>query len=574
MARPNDEVAALLREYADLLAITGKDAFKQRAYERAARAIGGHPADVSRLDAGELRAIPGVGRSIADKVEEYLRTGRVAAVEAARGELPPGVRELTAVPGLGPKKALTLCRERGIASVDDLAAALREGRLAGLRGFGPRTVENLLRGVELLRASGGRVLLDAATALAEEAVAALEAAPGCERAAPAGSLRRMRETVGDLDLLAAAREAGPVMDAFAALPFAAEVIARGETAMAVRTPGGLRIDLRVLPPDAWGAGLLHFTGSREHAARIRELAARRGLRLSEYGLFDAETGRRRAARTEAGVYRRLGLPWIPPVLREDRGEIEAARRGELPRLVTEEDLRGDLHTHTSLTDGLAPLSEMAAVATERGYEWFAVTDHAPDLRMQRMTKEKILAQREELRALQGSFGGMRLLHGTELNIGPEGGVDWPGDFLAGFDVCVASIHSHFGLDRAAQTRRLIRACENPHVHVIGHPTTRKLGSRGPIDADLDAVFAACARTGTALEINGHPNRLDLRDEHVLRARAHGVLFAVDSDAHTPGELAHTRYGIGTAQRGWLTPAEVVTTWPLDRLRRFLAERGR
>jgi DNA polymerase (family 10) len=572
VARPNEEVEALLQEYADLIAITGGDAFKQRAYARAARAVGGHPRDVSRLDADALREIPGVGRSIADKVEEYLRTGRVEAVEERRRTVPPGVRELMAVPTLGPKKAMALYRDLHIAGVDELVDAIRHDRLSGVKGFGPRAQENILHGVEVMRSARGRIRLDVALAAAEETVAALREATGLDQVAYAGSVRRMRETVGDVDVLAAAPEedAEAVMAAFTRLPHVAEVVVRGATKTSVRTATGLRIDLRVLPAASWGAGLLYFTGSQAHNIRVREIAVRRKLKLSEYGLFDTRRDRLVAGRTEEEVYDRLGLPWIPPAMREDRGEVAAALRGELPEPVRLADLRGDLHTHTDLTDGTAPLAEMAAHAARRGYAFLAVTDHAPRLRMQRMTEEKILAQRRELAALQERYGRrLRLLHGCELNIDPDGSVDWPDDFLAGFDLCVASVHSHFGLDRAAQTRRLLRAVENPHVHVIGHPTTRKIGKRPGIDVDLDAVFAACARTGTALEIDGHPERLDLRDEHILLARRHGVRFAVDSDAHAPRELDHLRYGVATAQRGWLTKDEVVNTWPLTRLRRWL-----
>ncbi len=364
------------------------------------------------------------------------------------------------------------------------------------------------------------------------------------------------------------------MAAFTALPMAAEVIAHGPKKTSIRTPEGLRVDLRVLPPSAWGAGLIYFTGSRAHNVRIRGIAVRRGLKLSEYGLFDADSGRRIASRTEHEVYGRLGLPWIPPELREDRGEIAAALAGELPDLVAGSDLRGDLHTHTDLTDGVGTLREMAEAAAARGYAYYAVTDHAPDLVMQRMTDEKMLEQRARVRALGDARGGMRLLHGTELNIGPRGEVDWPPRFLAGFDLCVASIHSHFTQDRDAATRRMITACENPHVNIIGHPTARYLGKRSGIDADLDAVFAACARTGTALEVNGQPERLDLCDEEIARARRHGVRFAVDSDAHSTGHLDYVRFGVGTARRGGLEAADVINTWPLRRLRAFLRKPDR
>ncbi|MFG2126235.1 DNA polymerase/3'-5' exonuclease PolX [Streptomyces sp. NPDC048751] len=569
MVRPNDEVEALLQEYADLIAVTGGDAFKARAYEKAARAIGGHPADVSRLDVAGLREIPNVGRSIAEKVVEYFRTGNIAAVEERRAEIPAGVRQLMTIPTLGPKKAMALYEDLRISSVGELTDAIKEERLRDLKGFGERTEENILHGIALMRQAGERILLSTATEAAEEIVAALSGIKGCENCAPAGSLRRVKETVGDLDVLVAAGRSEPFMDALTELPSTAEVIAHGRKKTSVRTVQGVQVDLRVVPPESWGAALQYFTGSKAHNIRTRTIAVRLGLKLSEYGLFEVEGGRRVASRSEDEVYARLGLPWIPPTLREDRGEIEAGLRDELPEVVTEGDIKGDLHTHTDLTDGLAPLEEMVAAAAERGYAYYAVTDHAPNMYMQRMTDAKILAQREHVRSLDGEHHGMRLLHGTELNIGPEGEVDWPDEFLRGFDLCVASVHSHFGIGRAAMTRRIVRACENPHVNVIGHPTTRLIGRRPGIDADLDEVFAACARTGTALEINAQPDRLDLSDEDILRARSVGAKFAVDSDAHSLRHLAYLRYGIGLAQRGWLTPDDVINTWPLRRLRRFL-----
>lgn len=575
VARSNDEVAALFQEYADLISITGGDAYRTRVYEKAARSIGGYHADVSTLDVKGLQDIPNVGKSTAEKIVEYFRSGSVSAVEELRSRIPAGVRRLTAIPMLGPKKACVLYEELGISSVEELADAIHEERLRDLKGFGPKTEENILHGIELLQSSGDRVLLDVAMDVADDIVTELSAITGCLRCTYAGSLRRFRETIGDIDVLAAADSSARLMRAFTELPYVSEVIAHGEKKTSIRTTKGLSVDLRVVPPDSWGAALQYFTGSKAHNIRTRERAVHQKLKLSEYGLFDAESGEKIVSETEEEVYDRLGLPWIPPTLREDRGEIEAGLKGELPDLVEESDIKGDLHTHTDLTDGLAPLEEMIEAAASRGYAYFAITDHGPNLYMQRMTDERMLAQRERVRALDGTFrtrgrrGGLRLMHGAELNIDPEGDVDWPADFLSGFDLCVASVHSHFNQGREALTRRLVRACENPYVNIIGHPTTRIIGKRPGVDADLDAVFAACARTGTALEINAHPDRLDLRDEDVLRARRHGVKFAVDSDAHAALHLANMRYGVGTAQRGWLTKEDVINTWPEARLRRFL-----
>ncbi|MFJ9012682.1 DNA polymerase/3'-5' exonuclease PolX [Streptomyces canus] len=569
MVRPNEEVEALLQEYADLIAITGGDPFKARAYEKAARAIGGYPADVSHLDIKGLKEIPGVGKSIAEKVIEYFRTGHVTVVEERRAKIPAGVRQLITIPTLGPKKAMALYEDLRISSVGELADAIKAEKLRDLKGFGEKTEENILHGIALMQQAGERILLSTAMEAAEDIVTELSRITGCEDCVYAGSLRRMKETVGDIDILVAADRSAPFMDALSELPSTAEVIAHGEKKTSIRTVRGVQVDLRVVRPESWGAGLQYFTGSKAHNIRTRTIAVHLGLKLSEYGLFETESGRRVASRSEDDVYARLGLPWIPPTLREDRGEIEAGLRGELPEVVSEQDIRGDLHTHTDLTDGLTPLEEMVAAAAERGYAYYAVTDHAPNLYMQRMTDEKILAQREQVRSLDGRHHRMRLLHGTELNIGPDGEVDWPDDFLQGFDICVASVHSHFNLGRKAMTRRIVRACANPHINIIGHPTTRLLGKRPGIDADLDEVFAACARTGTALEINAQPDRLDLGDEDILRARSHGAKFAIDTDAHSIPQLAYLRYGIGTAQRGWLTPDDVINTWPLRRLRRFL-----
>ncbi|MGH3098617.1 MAG: DNA polymerase/3'-5' exonuclease PolX [Streptosporangiales bacterium] len=573
MPRRNAEVADLFFEYADLMAITGGSAHRVRAYERAARSIAGYHDDVGTLDAKGLKQVPNVGASIAEKILAYLHTGHVEVIEELRAQIPAGVRQLTAVPTLGPKKAMALYEQLSVSSVDELVQAINAGRLAELKGFGEKTADNILHGISLLRQAGERVHLDVATGVADEIVAALSAVTGCQRCTYAGSLRRMRETIGDIDVLAVATKARPLMNALAGLPQVREVIASGETKTSVRTTAGLQVDLRVVPPAAWGAALQYFTGSKAHNIRVREIAVRAGQKLSEYGLFDAETDEILVSETEEDLYGRLGLPWIPPPLREDRGEIKAALHGELPALVAETDIRGDLHTHTDLTDGVSSLEQMLEAAAGRGYEYYAITDHAPDLAMQQMTNAKMLAQRERVRALDGRYAGLRLLHGTELNIGPDGEVDWPADFLAGFDVCVASVHSHFTQSRDAMTSRLVRVCENPHVHIIGHPTARILGKRAAIDADLDAVFAACARTGTALEIDAYPDRLDLSDEHVLRAKRYGVRFAIDSDAHSTGHLGFMRFGIGTAQRGWLTGDDVINTWRLDRLQAFLRKEG-
>jgi DNA polymerase (family 10) len=560
MARTNETVAALLREYAELLAITGGDPFRARNYEKAAKAVAGHPEDVGPLTEVALTKIPGVGKSIAGKITEFQRAGTFASLEELRTRIPPGVRDLTKVPGLGPKRALQLNKELGISSIAELQEALTAGRLRNLGGFGAKSEERILRGLEVM--TQGRVLLNVALRTATDMVAAL--APHAEQVAYAGSLRRMRETIGDVDILATAvgEQAGTrIMGAFREL--GDEVIVSGPTKTSIRTAAGLQVDLRVVKPECWGAALQYFTGSQAHNVAVRAIAVRKGLKLSEYGLFRDEE--LIASATEEEVYAALGMEWVPPPMREDTGEVETALKKQVPSLVRDKDLRGDLHTHTNLTDGVASLEDMIAAAEKLGYEYYAVTDHAPNLVMQRMTDEKILAQREQLHKITSS---MKLLHGTELNIAPDGSVDWDDDFLAGFDMCVASVHSHFDMDVKAMTRRFITACENPRVNIIGHPLTRKFGRRPPVDVDLNELVRACARTGTALEVNASPERLDLPGEHIRAAKDAGVKFAIDTDAHSVTHLANMPYGVGTAQRGWLTADDVINTWPLTRLLAF------
>ncbi len=585
MLRANDEAAALFQEYADLLQITGGDPFRARNYEKAAKSIAGYSGDVGQLGPAALRQIPGVGASIAAKIAQFQQTGTFAELEDLRATIPDGVRALTKIPALGPKRAFQLYTDLGISSADELAAAIDEGKLRDLKGFGVKSEEKLRHGIELARSLGQRVPLYVAAEVAAKIVSAISAVPGCERCEHAGSLRRFAETIGDVDVLAAASESCPLMRRLIELPEVTDVVAHGDTKTSVRVAtghqaqgGSIGVDLRVVPADCWGAALQYFTGSQAHNVATREIAVRKKLKLSEYGLFHAESGELIVSKTEQEVYARLGMQWVPPPLREDTGEVQAALRGELPVLVQLGDIMGDLHTHTNLTDGVATLEEMVMTARERGYEYFAVTDHAPNLFMQRMTTEKMLEQREEVAALAARLaadGGhpMTLLHGTELNIAPDGSVDWPEDILAGFDVCVASVHSHFDQPRAEVTRRFLRACENPRVNIIGHPTTRRIGKRPPVDVDFAELFRACAETGTALEVNSNPERLDLPSDHIKAARDAGVRFAVDTDAHATGHLDFLRYGVGTAQRGWLRADDVINAWPLDKLQQFLRKGG-
>jgi DNA polymerase (family 10) len=568
MGRTNDSVAAIFQEFAELLAISGGDSFKVRAYEQAARTVAGYDADVADLDEKALDAIPGVGSHLARKIVEFRQTGTIDELDQLRARVPAGLRVLLGVPGLGAKRARQVYDELGITSIGELLDALHDHRLRGLRGWGKRSEDNLARAVEEAHAAGARIQLAVALSLADELLTSLGTLPAAEKAAYAGSLRRMRDTVGDIDLLVATHDPRAIMEAFCGLPLVGRVIASGATKSSIMTTTGVQVDLRVVDPDVWGAALLYFTGSKSHNIRVRMLAVRAGLKLSEYGLFDAATGARIVAKSEEDVYARLGLPWIPPTIREDTGEVEAALVDALPHLVELGDIRGDLHTHTDLTDGIATLETMVAAARARGYRYYAITDHAPLLSMQQMTTDKALEQHRRVREL-AQHAGIVLLHGTELNIQPDGALDWDDDVLSRFDIVVASVHTAFRQPRSAMTARIVRAIENPSVDVIGHPTGRSIGQRPPVDADWDEIFRAAARSGTALEVNSFPDRLDLGDDLIRRACHAGVCLAISTDAHAVPHLDFMRYGVATAQRGWAEPANVINTWPYAKLRRFL-----
>ncbi len=571
MAWVNEQLAGVFREIAELLELNGDQSFRVRAYDRAARALSGYGADLAGLSDRELAAISGVGKSMAAKVREYLETGHVHALEKLRAEVPEGLRVLVRVPGIGPRKARLIHERLGVSTVDDLAAALRDGRLAGLPGMGERTEANLRRALERMAAGTAGIPLAAALPAAESLRDQLARVAGVRRVGVAGSLRRMKPMVHDMDLLAAGEEPGEVTRAFVELAGVAEVAAVGDTKASVRTREGYQVDLRVVRPEVWGAALQYFTGSKAHNVKVRELAVKQGLKLSEYGLR-TRAGELVVAEEEEVVYQRLGLEWVPPVLREDRGEVEAARGGELPRLVALADVRGDFHCHTNLSpDGTAPLATMVDAARARGYGFLAITDHAERLSFVAATREDFLEQRRRLRELERRRADIRLLHGAELNIGADGGLDYDDEFLEGFDILVASVHDRFDQTREELTARLVRACEHPAVNVIGHPTGRLLGRRPAYDVDLEALCGAAARTGTALEVNGFPDRLDLGDEQLRVASRHGARLAFGSDSHGPGHLANMRFAVATAGRGWITPDQVVNALPPEGLSRFLAK---
>jgi DNA polymerase (family X) len=584
----NPVVAARLERLADLLEIDGANPFRVRAYRQAAATIAAHPEALSELvrRGAELTTLKGVGKDLAASILALFETGDIPALVEVAGRVPPGLLDVVRVPGVGPKRAATLWRSLGVTSLDDLERAAREGRVAALPGFGDKTQAKVLAGVAQVRRHRGRLRLGDAEAALAPLLVTLRGAAGVRRVEAAGSLRRGRATVGDVDLLAVADDPAPVMAALRDHGDVAEVLGSGATKTSVRLEGDLQVDLRVVPAAAFGAAWQYFTGSKAHNVALRQRAIDRGLRLSEYGVFrggdgDApDRGERMAGADEAGVYRALGLAWIPAELREDRGEIAAAAEGRLPSLIELGDVRGDLHIHSTWSDGSAGVREMRAAAAARGYAYLAITDHSQALRMTGgLDAEKLARQWRELDdiaaedAARGAGDLPALLRGLEVDIRRDGTLDLDDASLARLDLVVVSLHAHLDLPAAQQTARVVRALQHPRVNLLAHPTGRLLGSREGIAIDLDAVFEAAAAHGVAVECNASPHRLDLGDTELARAVAAGCRVAVNTDAHAVAGLDDMRFGVITARRAGLEPASVVNTWPLARLRAFLAKGG-
>ena len=574
----NSEVASHLYELAKLstLAEGSSNAFRVRAYETAARTVDALTEPVAAMPEAALTALRGVGPSTAKKIRELVDTGAIGKLAELRGQFPPEFVELTRVPGVGPKTAVVLRDRLGITGVAALRVALEVHALRDLPGFGAKTEENLLNALDRLGVGGkeNRTPIIDAMRVARDVCGALRGVPGVKLAEPMGSLRRFRETTGDVDVVVISTgDPEAVMARFVELPVVREVVGHGARKSAVVTTSGLQVDLRVVEPHQYGSAALYFTGSKAHNIRLRQMAIDRGWILNEYALAEAD-GTVIASRTEQEVYGALGLPWIPPELREDTGEIEAALAGALPDLVEEKELRGDLHVHTSLSgDGRDPLSAMVAAAAKRGYRYMAITDHAEDLSINGATREQLLAQRRSISRLQPKHPDLAILQGVELNIGKDGSVDYDPEFLDGFGFGVASVHSHFNLPAAQQTERVIAAMRNRAVNVIGHLTGRMIGKRPGIDLDVDAILVAAEETGCALEVNSHLDRLDAPTE-VLRL-AHdrpGVIFVISTDSHGVGELADTTWGVHHARRGWVEKARVANTWPQKKFLKWVGEK--
>jgi DNA polymerase (family 10) len=566
----NATISAIFDEIADLLDIQGANPFRIRAYRNAARTVGELGTDLQTL-AGRgtpLTDIPGIGEDLADKIEEIVATGNCQFLERLRKEVPPAVTALLRVPGLGPKRVRVLWHDLDIQTLEQLLRAAKDGRIQTLPGFGAKTEQKILESIQAHLGEARRFKLSVAAQYADSLLAYLRKVKGVKRAEAAGSLRRMKETVGDLDLLVAASGDSPVMDQFTRYEDVAEVLSKGPTRATVILRSGIQVDLRVLPEESYGAALQYFTGSKAHNIVMRRMAQERDLKLNEYGLFRGD--RRVAGESEESVYEAVGLAWIPPELREDRGEIDAARAGKLPELVELSDLRGDLHVHSKASDGHNTIREMAAAAKEHGLAYLAITDHSRRLTVAHgLDPARLRKQIAEIKKLNADLASVTVLAGIEVDILEDGSLDLPDSVLAELDVVVAAVHSKFDLPRATQTERIVKALGNPHVRILAHPTGRLIDEREPCDVDMQQVIRAARDRHVALEVNSHPQRLDLVDVHCQMARDEGVLVAIDSDAHSTFEFDGLRFGVGQARRGWLEKKDVLNTRSLKELRAWL-----
>jgi DNA polymerase (family 10) len=561
----NGEVAGVFQDISDLLELKGESLFKVRAYLKAVRSIEHLAVELSQLMAeGKLREVPGIGEAIEKKITELLTTGRLKYYEELRAEFPAGIISLLQVPGVGPKTAMRLSTELGVKSIEELEQAIVDGRVAGLFRMGDKTADNILRGLKSMRTKEQRIPIGVALPLAEEIMASLQERVAVRNLTPAGSLRRFRETIGDIDLLGTADDAEAVIEAFTGLPQVREVLAKGGTKASIVTNRNLQVDFRVVPHDEFGSLLQYFTGSKQHNINLRARAVRQGLSLNEYGITVVQSGRLEKFATEEAFYARLGLSYIPPEIREGTHEIEMAVENTLPDLVKPSDIKGDLHVHSHWSDGRDSIEEMALAARGLGYRYIAITDHSKGLGIAHgLNEERVREQMAEIRRLNESLKDIRILTGIEVDIRADGSLDLPDQILAELDVVVAAVHSAMGQEQEKMTRRIMQAMENPHVDIIAHPTCRLLGAREAVAIDMEAVFRAAARTGTALEINAMPDRLDLKDIHIFRARELGVKLSLGTDAHATEHLPLMRFGVGIARRGWAEARHLLNTLPAE-----------
>ena len=573
----NREIARILWETADLMEIAGEDSFRIRSYRNGATAVEGHPERITEILRDlerKVTDIPGIGKGLAHVLAEIVERRSCERRDQLLEKFPPGALEFLKIQGLGPKGIALIFEHYRIGTIDELERLCQEQKLRVLPRMGAKLEEKVLRSIAQYRQRTGRYLLSYAEGVAQELSEALRQVPGVEAITTAGSLRRGRETVGDLDLLVTGPNATDVLERFIAYPRVDEVLGRGENKASARVGReGLQVDVRALPPESFGAAMQYFTGSKDHNVAIRTRAVRMGFKLSEYGLFRVEDDSKVAGATEAEIYEALGLRWIPPELRENCGEIEAAEEGRLPQLVELKDIRGDLHMHTTETDGRATLEEMAEAAREHGYEYIAITDHSKALAMANgLDEARAVAFAKQVREINRNGPGIRIFSGLECDILKDGALDLADDALAELDLVIGSVHSHMNLEPAEMTDRLLRALECPHLRVLGHPTGRILLHRDPFPFDFERIVAEAVRRGVWLEINASPERLDLNGAMVRTAQSKGAKFTISTDAHHPKHLHSMRYGVITARRGWLGSADVMNTLPADRFAEALQQK--
>jgi len=568
----NTAIAKVFQDIADLLELKGENAFKIRAYQRAARTIEHLPKEIEiMLEEGEdLKNIPGVGEAIAKKTTELVTTGKLGYYEDLKAEFPEGITSLLEIPGIGPKIASRLSTELEIRSVDELEQAIKDGQVARMFRLGDKTADNILHQIQALRRKDQRIPIGEALPMVEEILDALRPLHGVRNLTAAGSLRRFRDTLGDIDLMGTADNPEEVIKTFVTLPQIREVLAQGPTKASVILPGGLQADLRMVEHDSFGSLLQYFTGSKQHNIGLRLRGQKQGLKLSEYGITDLATDKLEKFATEEDFYQRLGLQYIPPELREAQQEIEMAEQGAIPELVNVPDIKGDLHAHTDWSDGHESIEAMALAAKALGYQYLAITDHSGGRGIAHgLSEERLRDQIDEIKRLNQQLNGIRLLSGIEVDIRADGSLDLSPELLAKLDIVIAAIHSAMTQSEEQITRRILGAIENPNVDVIAHPTCRLLGEREPVAIDLEAVFRAAAKHNKALEINAMPSRLDLKDIHTYRARELGVKLTMGTDAHGSAHLGFMRFGIGVARRGWCQPQHILNTRPVDEVLAFL-----
>ncbi len=579
----NAEIASVLEEVADILEIKDENPFPIRAYRNAARTIEVETTPLSRmLEEGKpLTNLAGVGKEMAGHIREMIETGTLAWRDLLLAEIPRTLLDLMRLPGVGPKKARKLWDDLKISTVDELEEAAKAGRIAGVAGFGAKTQEKILAGIGDYRQNTSRMLLAETERFVEPLLGYLRAIPEVERLEVAGSYRRRRETIGDIDLLAIATVSGPVMEAFLHYPQVAKTLMAGDTRASIALGSGLQVDLRVVPPDCYGAALVYFTGSKEHNVKLRRRAVEQGLRISEYGVYKVEEGKpeaegeRVAGREEADVYAAVGLPWIPPELRENRGEIEAAARNSLPRLIEQTDLRGDLHMHSVWSDGRSTIEEMVEACAARGYEYMVISDHSKALAMTNgLDAYRLREQWKEIDAVRGRHPEIRILRSMEVDILADGSLDLEDEMLEGLDVVLVSLHSRFELTAAQQTERVLKALEHPETNIFCHPTARILNRRKPVDMDMDLILRRAAELGVVVELNASPHRLDLKDDHLRLARAVGCRIVISTDSHRTTELEQMRHGVEQARRAGLQAGDVINTLPYEEMRKAFERPGR